>query len=285
MAGWDSDYSYQPRPLFEKTFRCLSFDTYKNPHLKIGDKIIMPSSSLAEIVSVPIKFPLTFQMEGYNDDVVSHCGVLEFDAEEGCIHMPEWMMKNMKIQEGDLVILRNASLPRATYMKLQPHATVFTKLSDPRAVLEKTLRDFTCLSNGDTIMVQHNDRDFYLDVLEVLPGGAVNLINTDCQVDFAPPLDYKEPETHLKDIQKVDDRGKEHEEVKMFVPFTGKARRLDGIPAMAETTGECSAVVEGMSKLVIDEGKKREKDGGKEKEKEKFKPFTGKSRVLGGVEF
>ncbi|KAI3454175.1 hypothetical protein Pfo_010838 [Paulownia fortunei] len=275
--AWESDYRYQPRPLFEQIFRCLPFCKYKSPHLETGDKIIMPPSSLSLIVSFRIKYPLFFQIESYNTDAISHCGVLEFDAEEGCIHMPEWMMQNLKLQEGDLVILRNASLSKGSYMKLQPHATAFTELSDPKAVLEKTMRDFTCLSCGDTIMVKHNQRDFYFDVLEVMPGDAVSLIETDCQVDFAQPLDYKEPETDVQEIEKVD-RGEEMEEGKMFRPFVGKARRLDG----ELVTVESSAVVEDLSKLV-EEGKKNKKDGGKEEEKEKFKPFTGRSHVLGGA--
>jgi hypothetical protein len=43
---------------------------------------------------------------------MTHCGVLEFVAEEGVCYMPHWMMQNMLLQVGDMVKLRNVSLPK-----------------------------------------------------------------------------------------------------------------------------------------------------------------------------
>ncbi len=56
------------------------------------------------------------------------------------------MMQNLVLQEGDIVTLRNATLPKGSYVKLQPHTTDFTNISNPRAVLETTLRSFSCLT-------------------------------------------------------------------------------------------------------------------------------------------
>ena len=58
------------------------------------------------------------------------------------------MMQNLLLQEGDIVTLRNATLPKGTYVKLQPHTTDFTNISNPRAVLETTLRNFSCLTGA-----------------------------------------------------------------------------------------------------------------------------------------
>jgi ubiquitin fusion degradation protein 1 len=60
--------------------------------------------------------------------------------------------------------------------------------------LEKTLRNFSCLTTGDSIMVAYNNKQYYIDIVETKPASAVSIIETDCEVDFAPPLDYKEPE-------------------------------------------------------------------------------------------
>ena len=38
------------------------------------------------------------------------------------------------------VQVRNVSLPKGTYVKLQPHTTDFINISNPKAVLETTLR-------------------------------------------------------------------------------------------------------------------------------------------------
>lgn len=43
-------------------------------------------------------------------------------------------------------------------------------------------------------MVAYNNKQYYIDIVEAKPASAVSIIETDCEVDFAPPLDYKEPE-------------------------------------------------------------------------------------------
>lgn len=60
--------------------------------------------------------------------------------------------------------------------------------------LETTLRNFSCLTTGDSIMVAYNNKKYYIDIVETKPSAAISIIETDCEVDFAPPLDYKEPE-------------------------------------------------------------------------------------------
>ena len=42
-------------------------------------------------------------------------------------------------------------------------------------------------------MVNYNNKKYYIDVLEAKPTDKICLIDTDCEVDFAPPLDYEEP--------------------------------------------------------------------------------------------
>ena len=58
------------------------------------------------------------------------------------------MMENLLLQEGDVVALRSATLPKGTFVKLQPHSTDFLDITNPRAVLETTLRNFSCLTGG-----------------------------------------------------------------------------------------------------------------------------------------
>ncbi len=125
---------------------------------------------------------------------VSHCGVMEFVADEGVVYLPFWMMENLCLQEGQMVEFQNISLPKGTFVKLRPHTTDFLDISNPKAVLEHTLRNFTCLTVGDTIAVNYNNKKYLIDIVEAKPQEQVSIIETDCEVDFAPPKDYKEPE-------------------------------------------------------------------------------------------
>ena len=49
------------------------------------------------------------------------------------------MMKNLLLQEGDLVTLKNVSLAVATYTKFKPQAPDFLDISNPKAVYPLSL--------------------------------------------------------------------------------------------------------------------------------------------------
>ena len=85
-------------------------------------------------------------------------GVLEFVADEGKVYIPYWMMQNLAIDQGGLLMVESASLPVATFAKFQPHSVDFLDLSNPKAVLESRLRNFACLSTGDVVAIDYNNK-------------------------------------------------------------------------------------------------------------------------------
>jgi ubiquitin fusion degradation protein 1 len=70
---------------------------------------------------------------------------------------------------------------------------------------------------------------------EMKPFPAISIIETDCEVDFAPPLDYVEPEKPLpSDLSDKEPPQVEEEtatKTPAVIPFSGSARRLDGKPS------------------------------------------------------
>ncbi|CAK7329600.1 unnamed protein product [Dovyalis caffra] len=219
---------------FEQTYRCYPASFIEKPQIESGDKIIMPPSALDRLASLHIDYPMLFELRNAATERVSHCGVLEFIAEEGMIYMPYWMMENLVLQEGDIVRVKNVTLPKGKYVKLQPHTKDFLDISNPKAILETTLRNYSCLTTGDSIMVAYNNKKYYIDIIETKPSNAISIIETDCEVDFAPPLDYKEPEKPVASVPSSKGTS-QVEEVPAetqpkFSPFTGAGRRLDGKP-------------------------------------------------------
>ncbi|CAN1231236.1 Ubiquitin recognition factor in ER-associated degradation protein 1, partial [Linum grandiflorum] len=232
---------------FEQFYRCYPVAFLDKPHLEKGNKVIMPPSALERLAKLHIDYPMLFELHNPSVKRVTHCGVLEFVADEGLIYLPYWMMENMLLEEGDLVQMRNASLEKGTYVKLQPHSKDFLDVANPKAILETSLRNYSCLTTGDTIMVAYNNKKFYINIVEAKPSSAVSIVETDCEVDFAPPLDYKEPEKPVASaLKKPNKRPAEVDQEepplkkKKLDPFTGSARRLDGKestePAAALTT-------------------------------------------------
>jgi len=149
-------------------------------------------------------------------------------------------MSNLTLTEGKLIRIRNVSLPKATFVKFQPQHVDFLDISNPRAVLEYKLRSFSCVTVGDHLAFNYNDRKYYLEVKEVKPQDAACIIEADVNVDFEAPVGYKEPERQapapppkpaLPPVQKAvaaEDDDAALVEAAKFKPFAGTAVRLDG---------------------------------------------------------
>ena len=123
----------------------------------------------------------------------THCGVLEFSADEGLCYLPRWIMDQLFLEDGAEIILRNVTLQKGKYIAIQPHETAFIDLSNPKSVLEQELTNYACLSKGDTININYQGRDYLIDVVECKPVDNICIVEADVEVDFKAPLDYKEP--------------------------------------------------------------------------------------------
>ncbi|GKE60561.1 ubiquitin fusion degradation protein 1, partial [Tanacetum coccineum] len=261
---WECNQTYDDETCPSTSYTCFPLPKINKNHLEAGNRIIMPESTLEKIIySHDLVYPMVFRIEKSDTSLYSHCGVIEFSADEGTVNMPTWMMTNMKLQEGEVVDIEYTTLPKGTYIKIQPHATKFTTLSDHKSLLENAFRDYACLTTGDTIVIDHEDEKYLIDVLETKPSDAISLFETDLEVDFATPLDYKEPEKETKDDKLFPGQGRRlggtirprddesfNESNKMlaikestiaykqqteFKPFMGTAKRMDG-QSLAVTT-------------------------------------------------
>ncbi|KAJ2057885.1 ubiquitin fusion degradation protein [Coemansia sp. S146] len=161
-----------------------------------GGKIFMPASALEELSRLEIVYPMLFKLE--NDEATTnrrtHCGVLEFTAEEGRVYLPQWMMETLELAPGSPVKVLNVALLHGSLVKLQPQSTDFLDISDHRAVLENALRKFSAMTVGDIVTIEYNNREYRIAVLETKPSpSAINIVETDLSVDFAAPVGYVEP--------------------------------------------------------------------------------------------
>ncbi|KAG5647245.1 hypothetical protein DXG03_000780 [Asterophora parasitica] len=165
-------------------------------NVSYGGKIIMPPSALANLTNLDLEDPWMFQLRNpANPAASTHAGVLEFIAEEGVVHLPYWMMKTLRLNEGDPIRITGTELPKGKLVKLQAQSVHFLEISDHKAVLEQALRNFSCLTQGDIIEICYNSIVFGLLVMETNPGGeGISVLDTDLEVDFAAPVGYVEPE-------------------------------------------------------------------------------------------
>nr|AAW26469.1 SJCHGC05907 protein [Schistosoma japonicum] len=223
---------------FTTSYRCypVSFlaDNFRSSVEK-GGKIIMPPSALDVLTRLNVQYPMLFKLTNQQANRTTHCGVLEFVADEGRIYVPYWMLKNLDLEEGGLVSVVNAALPVASFARFQPQSTDFLDISNPKAVLENALRDFACLTVGDIIAISYNERIYELKVLETKPKDAVTIIECDMSVDFAPPVGYQSTDSgSLSKLDNVNAHQIEEDHIEIpslvqgFQAFSGTGYRLDG---------------------------------------------------------
>lgn len=104
-------------------------------------------------------------------------------------------MQTLLLEPGDLLQIKSTDLPPGQFIKLQAQSTSFLDISDPKAVLENAFRNFSCLTKGDVFTFAYNDQVYEMAVLETKPSGsknAVSVLETDLEVDFAPPVGFEE---------------------------------------------------------------------------------------------
>ncbi|EGC29230.1 hypothetical protein DICPUDRAFT_51398 [Dictyostelium purpureum] len=179
---------------FNQKFKAypISFLPKEKHSLESGGKILLPPSSLNTLSRLNIQYPMLFEISNPITGRTSHCGVLEFTAEEGVCYLPYWMMQNLGLNETDFIDIKSATLPKGTFVKIQPRTSNFLDISNPKAVLENSLRKFATLTKDEEIMIDYNNNKYYLKVVEIKPANAISIIEADVSVDFAPPMDAKE---------------------------------------------------------------------------------------------
>lgn len=215
---------------FIKQYKCYSVAMLpgnEREDVERGGKIIMPPSALDHLTQLNITYPMLFKITNRKINRISHCGVLEFVADEGNVYLPRWMMHNLLLEEGDVITVGNVLLPVATFAKFQPQSPDFLDITNPKAVLENSLRNYACLTTGDVIAILYNKKTYEVCVLETQPGNAVCIIECDMNVEFSAPVGYEEPKRAVK----KEDYEMDHESIapepRGFVAFTGEGNMLD----------------------------------------------------------
>ena len=87
----------RPRRTFEQHYQSYSMAMIDKSNLDDGDKIILPTSALNILSRMEIEYPMLFEVRNDALNRKTHCGVIEFIAEEGRCHLPCHMMNHLLV--------------------------------------------------------------------------------------------------------------------------------------------------------------------------------------------
>ncbi|CAD8122653.1 unnamed protein product [Paramecium sonneborni] len=227
-----------PRQTYQEHLQVFGASSYGRPQINNGNKILLPASALQQLIFIKQNGPMIFKISSTHTQRVTYVGVLEFVAEEGTCIIPDWLFENMNFfPECYIIVSLEKNLPLGKLIKIQPHETAFVDLPDPRAILENQLRNYICLTQGETITITFNKIKYMIDIVEVMPKTdklAVCINEADVEIDFLQPLDYTEAPSQ-KLIKNNSTLGMEQEQKQQEqAVFIGKGVRLDGKTQLAQ---------------------------------------------------
>jgi ubiquitin fusion degradation protein 1 len=187
--------AHLPQGPFSEHYRAFPVSFVNKEDKESGDKIILPASAFERLAQMTVTYPMQFELLNNAFEVPrrTHVGVLEFTAPEGQCYLPYWIMQNLLLAEGDIILVSNVTLPVCNFVKFRPRSVDFLEISNPKAVLESCLRNFSCLTKDDQIRLPYNGKNYFIDIVELKPANAVSIVEADVNVDFEPPVGYVEP--------------------------------------------------------------------------------------------
>ena len=197
MYGNRGRRNIQIDTIFIEVYKAFPASIMGRDDIDLSNSIILPQSALGKLSVMrnfgDTKNPILFRILNIELNIYTHCGVVEFTAEEGTCYIPSNMFERLCLMEGQQINVRNVTLQPGTFIKLQPHKTEFINNPNPKTILEYNLRNYFCVTEGDTISVKFGKNIYKIDIVQCKPNKAIRTLNCDIEVDFDPPKDYKEP--------------------------------------------------------------------------------------------
>jgi hypothetical protein len=182
-----------------------------------NDKVKLPQSVLTDLHNkgaFSCGRPVMFQIHpdpssSFFPSRTTHCGVLEFTAEEGTVEIPKKVYRNLfKLNDSidltsippPVVSMKYIVLPKITSVQFQPKLNLFSQLGPIKLILEENLQQHATLTLGDVLTIWSRGQAHEIIVTDLDPkdesvsnGGTV--IDTNIEVN----LEYSEE--YLQTIQ------------------------------------------------------------------------------------
>ncbi|CAD8151783.1 unnamed protein product [Paramecium octaurelia] len=217
-----------------RTLQVYSASSRQKNDINNGNSILLPLSSLKDICKI-YRGALTFKLQSDLDEKKSiYVGVLEFTADKGTCVVPDWIFDAMGFTNGLKIPITFESINTlGRLIKVQPHKTAFIQLPDPKYILKSYLKNFTCLTQNETISIKYQDVNYLIDIVKVEP---INEFNAICISQFELDIDFMDPlDMDVTKILIIQNSSSEAQQEKIIIQeqqpvFQGTGIRIDGQP-------------------------------------------------------
>jgi len=217
---------------FKKVFKAATLKKIGQQHMSAGDKIIMPEKSFKEIKRLRLGFPFMFEIRrgscahdwDFNTKAMrkankprQFCSALEFSGKEkDTIYLPVWMMRNLKVKSGGSVTLKSVfNVPSGESATFKPEKEEFFDLIaqlGPQEFLESKMKHYSILSKGERILITHEKKKYYIDIVDTQPKSAISILgDVDLNIEFAGGEDMIATGFESKHVEEIEGNGEQVE--------------------------------------------------------------------------
>lgn len=163
-------------------------------------KIVLPNSILDNIYkNEDNDKPLIFKLTSDSGKEI-FAGLLDGTFEENC-YSPYRYLQDLFVSEGSNVTIELIELEPGKKIIVQPETSDFLDLPNHKEILEKNLSEnYVALSEGTSFTITNNNKNYDLNVISTYPINGISLFNTDIEIDFLQPIDYKLSDKNALDM-------------------------------------------------------------------------------------
>lgn len=167
---------------------------HKKKEIMFGGKVILPESALQRMSAIHnLPSPIIVRINSPFGQASVTCGCISFDGNRGEVVVPVWMFKQLMVNDSDFVIVNalTSTMAVGQSVTVQPQDSSFFDISNSRPVLEYSLRNFDCLTEGDMLQIYYIDQIYDVLVVSTQPARQILIVNCDLNVEFREPKEVK----------------------------------------------------------------------------------------------
>ena len=172
--------------MFVECYEAYPASFYERNDLELSNSVILPISALIELSNFKnikgSKAPMLFKIINIDLNLYTFCGVLEFTAEPEICIIPSNMFDRLCLKEGQKIIISLVTLATGKFVKMRPRNKEI--LDYPKSIIEHNLRNYFCLTEGDTISINYQKKIHKFDILECKPNKAIKILNCDLEIEL-----------------------------------------------------------------------------------------------------
>lgn len=144
--------------IFQTQIHVIERETYNKIETSLDDTVELPDNISMKLLNEGNCFVCL----SYNDNRVV-AKATKYNAPNGCVIMPKWMIEKLKIEMDNTVTITSEKIKTITFVKIK----VPSEITEPMGVLEFHLRNRNILYENEQIKIKMFENTYIFTVCEI----------------------------------------------------------------------------------------------------------------------